>query len=1308
MNRQESINNICNYLALFVQQIKTHNAVGAFDINRFSEHVLIPVLSEAYDFRGLVNLNLKIDNFPGIDLADETNRIAFQITSNSKSDKIKETLRIFIEEQYYEKFDRLIIYDITEKKKFHSGSESLNTKKNGFSFSRKDDVWDYSDLLRQINTLTLKEIRIIEEILDREFRSGRIADDSLSHFRNLSRIVSSDANFVAKENDSEENIFLGDGLYVTRTLENKIAAILSEQESPLILISGEAGRGKTSLLWNLFNSLRQYLKNEVWFLKSTMLKSENLWGGNFNTVQIAIEKSRERNKRPILLLDTIDLLLHEEHSRDLFIGFLLNISEIRCTVIATSRPQELFKLSALNYRKVTLLDYEASEFEEAVHKHVARFYSASARQEKDNYAEKILEAVARGLPVREVCINPLTLRMLFTIYAPAQIQNDINIFNLYKEYWTNRVEKDVRAGSLIYQPTSGETEENLGEIASKIAVIMLAEGLPELKYRFLLDKLGDRNIVRREVETLISRDIIHRSEDETITFFHQTFFEHCAARGLLYFLKEQSVELLRKRIESEPDDLFTTPIFEQTLLLAEDDSPKLIGMADDNLLKLLQSKNIFGVRSGLYVYCHRQKVKTEIDQLLAQILINSDEATQIRFLELSPNTPAARLDTLFNSLDLMWAIASERVREHILNLLVRLTPRNHHAVKAFFDTHNLFDYLQELKEYSNVARNILQIIQSVSFHDPIWGWKNLIRLCEVLTRLTKGRELITAIIDFLRDEAYLFNPAEIASKFENDTKSVRLDDARNFEELSQSYGNLWFTEWKARKASVVNIMREIEIQPEGIGTSARMKGFGQIISFSSNEDAILALTKYDAEQSPYLRSLWREAVFPNWLGFQSDDDSVDLESKNALRLYLKRNISSISMNTSADSVNKNKKINDLVHSIMLSRLTAGEFLEIVDRKSFVTEASWLNRELLGPLFVHGIIAEHPGALRAADILITSPEPFWSKLAGVVGMKMIHRLQESDRLADIFFKIVIKAKDSRLILRAIETVPLNEEVFSDWKDEILHFSRSLIMSPNNPSERRNGLLILHRLLKQGQEPPFEIEEFIELLKKEAKNHQNQSKIISIISHSIGTKKFSLDKVFDELCYFAKFGNEELRRAGMYALVKVTMESEQQIPDYIGNVVDAALVPPLNAERITSLRPLIERLLPRDVRLAANILQKLLIVGSTLGNNGKHKIFGRLKPMARAIVKFADDETRRELLNLAPDLDRILACMVVDAICHEALFSLSTELDKTLELNIPGEIKETIIKYRYTQEREFGGKQWHQLYDVFEKKINTFEG
>ena len=66
------------------------------DINKVSETVLIPLLSEVYNFKNLKNLNSMNANYPGVDLGDEKSRIAIQVTSTPDSTKIKHTLVKFI------------------------------------------------------------------------------------------------------------------------------------------------------------------------------------------------------------------------------------------------------------------------------------------------------------------------------------------------------------------------------------------------------------------------------------------------------------------------------------------------------------------------------------------------------------------------------------------------------------------------------------------------------------------------------------------------------------------------------------------------------------------------------------------------------------------------------------------------------------------------------------------------------------------------------------------------------------------------------------------------------------------------------------------------------------------------------------------------------------------------------------------------------------------------------------------------------------------------------------------------------------
>jgi hypothetical protein len=111
---------------------------------------LIPLITEVYGYRNLENLNFtKGSNYPSVDLGDETARVAFQITATPDLKKVKETLTKFVEYKLYEKYERIIIYIITERQPNYSDEKINHIIQGKFSFDVKKDIWDYRDILGQ-------------------------------------------------------------------------------------------------------------------------------------------------------------------------------------------------------------------------------------------------------------------------------------------------------------------------------------------------------------------------------------------------------------------------------------------------------------------------------------------------------------------------------------------------------------------------------------------------------------------------------------------------------------------------------------------------------------------------------------------------------------------------------------------------------------------------------------------------------------------------------------------------------------------------------------------------------------------------------------------------------------------------------------------------------------------------------------------------------------------------------------------------------------------------------------------------------
>ena len=112
MNRIDYLNKITTNAARFVLEVEGFNSSGHYHINIHAENFLIPVLNEIFNIQ-LENLNAtQKKNFPAIDLADFTNKVAFQVTATADFSKIKSTLALFFEHKLDQHFDALYIYII--------------------------------------------------------------------------------------------------------------------------------------------------------------------------------------------------------------------------------------------------------------------------------------------------------------------------------------------------------------------------------------------------------------------------------------------------------------------------------------------------------------------------------------------------------------------------------------------------------------------------------------------------------------------------------------------------------------------------------------------------------------------------------------------------------------------------------------------------------------------------------------------------------------------------------------------------------------------------------------------------------------------------------------------------------------------------------------------------------------------------------------------------------------------------------------------------------------------------------------------
>lgn len=238
-NRGIALKQIHSYLAEWTQHIYQQNASGKFDINKDSENLSIKILNSVYGY-DLKNANsLLSDNFPAIDLVDDKNGIVVQVTSDSSSEKIIETVKKYISKDIYKSHPKLHIYLLTNKGTYYAPTKDKlkDLTKGKVNFNIKDNILDNSTIGKAINSFTeISEIKKIEAILESEF--GK------THKQNpLFKSIKTDQKRFKFNFNNRLTSFLGREKELAQ-LENFFS---SEPMFSWWLLTGKAGSGKSRL-----------------------------------------------------------------------------------------------------------------------------------------------------------------------------------------------------------------------------------------------------------------------------------------------------------------------------------------------------------------------------------------------------------------------------------------------------------------------------------------------------------------------------------------------------------------------------------------------------------------------------------------------------------------------------------------------------------------------------------------------------------------------------------------------------------------------------------------------------------------------------------------------------------------------------------------------------------------------------------------------------------------------------------------------------------------------------------------------------
>ncbi|MGO9547863.1 MAG: SMEK domain-containing protein [Rhodomicrobium sp.] len=148
-------NQLRDVVSRIIVQVELATSQGRTDINLALEDAFIPILKSVYNLPHLMNLNRKQKNFPGIDLGDDHDRVAFQVTATTTLDKVKFTVRQFMDRAYYNTFDELFILMLARKQSSYSQASVNELLTDQFAFNCKKHIIDLGDLIGLISNLRL-------------------------------------------------------------------------------------------------------------------------------------------------------------------------------------------------------------------------------------------------------------------------------------------------------------------------------------------------------------------------------------------------------------------------------------------------------------------------------------------------------------------------------------------------------------------------------------------------------------------------------------------------------------------------------------------------------------------------------------------------------------------------------------------------------------------------------------------------------------------------------------------------------------------------------------------------------------------------------------------------------------------------------------------------------------------------------------------------------------------------------------------------------------------------------------------------
>lgn len=363
MNGQQYLWEIKRYLAWFTSQVRIENQSGNFDINKYTENFLIPIVDEIYK-KSFERLEFTKKNYPAIDLGSKDKQISIQVTSEIGFDKIKRTLTKYIEKKLFNTFSELyhlVIHDDYETGKNNQNiSEHINAELAKLDlnslpkieFTIEKNFLNISKLRALIEKeCTLDQLKVIRDYLEKQY--GKVT--ALPYFDDI--LIPYQVAFKVQLDKKNRNLpnqfhtpFFGRVSDIER-LDN----FIKDKEKDVFALISDGGYGKTRLVVEIFN---KYTKDEYEF--EAFLLNESAFQCLDFAEQLKTNKKvlilfDDAHNKPEILNDVIGVAQRLENVKVILTLRKAVYSDTIKTVSSHRRSFETLELSRLSYLETQAL-----------------------------------------------------------------------------------------------------------------------------------------------------------------------------------------------------------------------------------------------------------------------------------------------------------------------------------------------------------------------------------------------------------------------------------------------------------------------------------------------------------------------------------------------------------------------------------------------------------------------------------------------------------------------------------------------------------------------------------------------------------------------------------------------------------------------------------------------------------------------------------------------------------------------------------------------------------------------------------------